>query len=220
MPATLSDFLPDVLPWCEGVPAVLAERAILHALREFCTESGYWRATQTFETVTDESGTGEYTLTIAAGQDLASVVTPLEQGNAQPVLKTEEWLATNFRADWRTVTGDEAKYFVMPSKTTVRLVPYPTVAVAGGLRVQHVLRPALITPSIDDLLHAEWSEQIGWGAQARIKADVNQAWSDAAGAEAKRAMFEDAIDKAFSHGLAGQQSRKFQRGRRVQGHYF
>lgn len=218
--ATLEDFLPDVLPHCAGVPAPLAERAVLHALREFCTRSGYLRATATFETVTDESATGEYTLAPVAGLEVASVVTPIEHGTVQPRLVTEEWLAVNYRSDWRTVTGDEARYFVAPAKTVVRLVPYPTTAVAGDLRVSYVVRPALTSPTIDDLLLEEWSEAIGWGAQARLKMEGNKPWSDANGAAAKLEMFADAVDKAFSMGLAGQQDRKFQRQRRVTGHYF
>lgn len=218
--AALADFLPDVQPYCEGVPAPLAERAILHALREFCRRSGYWYDDETFEALTDESATGEYTLTLATGTELASVKTPIEHNDLPVPLVTEEWLTTNYSKDWRTLAGEQAKYFVMTAKTVVRLVPYPEVALADAIRVRKILRPALATPTIDDLLLTEWSEQIGYGAQSRLKQDTGKPWADPQGAQTKFAQFEDAIHKAKSMAIAGRQDRTFQRQRRTVGRYF
>lgn len=218
--ADIADFLPDVLPYCPGVPDPLAERAILHAVREFCSDSGYWRGEQLFDTVTDATGTGEYTLTLAAGTDLVSVVTPIEHGVNQVHLKTEEWLRDNYAFDWRTRTNENAAYFTMKAKTIIRLVPYPTVAVVDGLRVATILGPSLIAPTVDNDVRDDWSEQIGWGALARLKAQPGQEWSDAPGSAMYRAQFDLAKDDAFTLGLAKWQSRRFQRNRTTRGYYF
>ena len=218
--AELADFLPDVLPWCPGVSVPLAERAVLHAVREFCEYSGWWRATELFETVTDESATGEYALTLAAGTQLVSVQNPVEHGGAQVFLKSEAWLAENYSKDWRTQTAEQARFFTMTDKTTVRLVPYPTTAVADDLRVVKILKPALTAPTVDDTVLEDWSEAVGWGAVARLKAQPNVAWTDQKDAAAKLLLFEDAKQKAKSKAIAAWQDRNFQRNRRVSGHHF
>ena len=114
--AALSAFLPDVEPHCQKVPIPTAERAILHAAREFCEKSGYWRVEQLFTTVTDESATGQYTLTFTAGSELVSVVNPIYHGKEEVYLKSEQWLYANYTKEWRTRTGQQADYFIMPSK--------------------------------------------------------------------------------------------------------
>ena len=218
--ATLADFLPDVQPHCDGVPIAVAERMILHAVREFCSKSGYWRDDQLFTTVTDESATGAYTLTLAAGTELVSVVTPILHGNKPVTLQNEEWLTEYYAEDWRTQTGETATFFTMSAKTIVRLVPYPTVAVADDLRVTRILRPSLASPTVDDTVHADWCEQIGWGALARLKAMPERQWTDLTTADAYLEMFKDACNDGQSRAIAKWQDRRFQRKRTVAGHQF
>lgn len=218
--AELADFLPDVEPFCEMVPAPIAERAILHACREFCDKSGYWHEDQLFATVTDESGTGEYTLTFAAGTELSSLRNPIHHGNQEVFLKSPEWLSTNFADDWRTKTNEKATYFTMTSKVIVRLVGYPTVAVTNDLRVTKILRPSLTAPTVDNTLAGDWSEAIGWGAIARIKATPNKPYTDLRVVDAYIAAFNDACDRAQSKAIAMWQDRRHQRQRRAAGSYF
>ena len=218
--ATLADFLPDVQPHCDGVPIPVAERAVLHAAREFCSKSGYWREDELFETVTDESATGEYTLTPAAGTELATVVTPIMHASKPVYLKNEEWLTENYRETWRALTGEQAQFFTMTAKTVVRLVPYPLTAVANDLRVTKILRPSLTSPVVDATVLADFSEQIGFGAIARLKAMPGKTWTDLDTVDAYLARFEDGISEAKSRAIAKWQDRTHQRGRRTQGLYF
>ncbi|MCP5230900.1 MAG: hypothetical protein H6948_02200 [Zoogloeaceae bacterium] len=218
--ADLADFLPDVLPWCVGVSAPLAERAVLHAAREFCEYTGWWRSDELFTTVTDESATGEYALTLATGTALVSVLNPIWHASVPVYLKPAAWLTENYTKDWRTKTGEQADFFTMTAKATVRLVPYPTTAVADDLRVTKILKPALTSPTVDDTVLDDWSEAIGWGAVARLKAQPGQAWSDQNDAAAKLLLFEEAKQKAKSKAVADWQDRNFQRNRRVAGHHF
>ena len=218
--ADLADFLPDVQPFCAGVPVPIAERAILHATREFCEESGWWRSEQTFTTVTDESGTGEYTLTLASGQNLVSVITPIHHSNYPVTLKTEEWLTEQYALDWRTKTAEQAKHFTMSSKVIVRLVPYPTVAVANDLRVWKILKPALTSPTVDDTIRDDWSEQIGLGALARLNMQIGQPWGDANLAAVRYAQFREAVREAKAKAVAKWQDRRHQKQRRTVGHHF
>lgn len=193
---------------------------ILHAVREFCSKSGYWRDDQLFTTVTGASGTGEYTLTMAAGTELVSVVTPILHGNKPVSLRNEEWLTANYAEDWRTQTAEKATYFTMKSKAIVRLVPYPTVAVVDDLRVTRILRPSLVSPTVDDTVQADWSEQIGWGALARLKAMPERQWTDLTTADAYLEMFREACDEGQSRAIAKWQDRRFQRQRTTVGRYF
>lgn len=218
--ATLADFLPDVQPYCDGVPIPIAERAILHAAREFCSKSGYWRDDQLFDTVTDESSTGAYTLTLAAGRELVSLVTPIYHGSKQVYLKNEEWLSADYAEDWRTQTGETALFFTMSAKTIVRLVPYPTVAVVDDLRVTRILRPSLVSPTVDDTVLGDWSEQIGWGALARLKAMPERQWTDLTTADGYLEQFQNACNEGQSRAIAKWQDRRFQRQRTTVGRYF
>ena len=218
--AAIEDFLPDVQPYCKGVPASLAERALLHAARAFCSTSGYWRASQRFTTVTDESASGEYTLTLAPGTELVSVMNPVYHSDTPIFLKSEAWLSRNYAENWRTLAGQQARHFTMAAKAVVRLVPYPTAAVSDDLRVPFVLRPALTAPTIDTTVQDEWSEQIGWGAIARLKAMPDEQWSDEQGAVMYAAKFEEAKNEGQSRAIAMWQDRRFQRERTTMGHYF
>ena len=219
--ATLEDFLPDVQPYCPGVPIPTAERAVLHALREFCTISAYWREDQTFTTVTGASGTGEYTVTLAAGSDMASLLIPITHKNNPVYLKNEVWLTENHAKDWRTRTGEQAKYFTMSAPTIVRLVPYPTIAVVGDLRITKILWPTLTSPLIDDIV-LDYAEEISKGASARLMMMPGQQWTDERGLRAASLMlaFKEGCDDAKSKAIAKWQDRSHQRTRRTRGHFF
>lgn len=219
--ATLEDFLPDVQPLCPGVPIPTAERAVLHAVREFCSISAYWQEEQTFTTVTDASGTGEYTVTLTAGSDLVSLLIPITHKTNPVYLKNEVWLTENYATDWRTRTGEQAGYFTMASPIIVRLVPYPTVAVAGDLRLVKILWPALTSPIISDVV-LDYIEAIGQGAAARLMMMPGQPWTDERGTRATMLMgaFGKACDDAKSLAIAKWQDRSHQRTRRTTGRYF
>jgi len=82
--ADIVDFLPQVIQECPGCPDPTAELAILNTLREICADTGYWREEQIFSLVTDESATGEYTLTVSEGQVLESVISPNLNAKSTP----------------------------------------------------------------------------------------------------------------------------------------
>jgi len=218
--ATLEDFLPDVQPYCQGVPIPTAERAVLHALREFCAKSAYWREDETFTTVTDETGTGEYTVTLDAGTELASLLIPITHSDIPIYLKNEVWLTENYAPDWRARTAEQARYFTMSAPDIIRLVPYPTAAVTDDLRVTKILQPALNAPTVDDVV-LDYIEGIAMGAVARLMKMPNQEWTDQRGtsADAMMVAFNDACDDAKSIAIAKWQDRSHQRPRRVKGHY-
>ena len=218
--AAIEDFLPDVQPYCEGVPVPLAERAILHAVREFCSKTGYWRSEELFTTVTDESSAGKYTLTIAGGTELVSVMNPIYHSDTPIFLKSEAWLGKNYAENWRTQTGQQARYFTMAAKAVVQLVPYPTAAVSDDLRVPFVLRPALASPTVDDLVRDDWSQHIAWGALAELTAIPDKSWTDLKMAAVYAARFEEAKDEGQSRAIAMYQDPRFQRERTTMGHYF
>ncbi|MBX9609692.1 MAG: hypothetical protein K2Y51_26015 [Gammaproteobacteria bacterium] len=216
--ATLEDFLPDVLPHCPGAPIPVAERQLLHAIRDFCARSSYWRADQLFTTVTDEVAAGEYQVAPPAGAYLASVLIPIEHAGEPLFLRTPEWLAENYSTQWRTATGAPA-YFTMTTPTRVRLVPYPTVAVTNDLRVTQILQPALSSPTLDDVL-LDYVEAIGQGAAARLKMMPDQQWTNEQVGVALGALFEEAIEEAKSMAIAKWQDRRHQRKRKTMGYYF
>lgn len=216
-----ADFLPDVLPFVQGCPTALAERAILHSVREFCEFSGIWWEDQLIDTVTDEVTTGVYQLAAAtAGAEILSVKDPIYHQDQTALLKTPEWLQENYASDWRTKTSTRAKYYTMPTKTRLQLVPYPTVAGVADLRVTLLLRPALVSPYIGQLVLDEYSESISWGARARLKNDPSQDWFDKGSTVELIARFEQAKDRAKSLAKAMGQDRRHQDKRTTRGYHF
>lgn len=69
---TWDTFFADVLPDVPGCPEPQAERALLHAARRFCKETGLWR--HDLQGITTLEGVSEYTLTYPDGTDAVRFV--------------------------------------------------------------------------------------------------------------------------------------------------
>jgi len=218
--ATLTGLLPQVLPECPGVPRPVALNAVRNAAREFCERSLYWQADHApITTVTDESGTGEYTLTMPTGAQLVSVLDPIHHNNYPVYQKTERWLEEN-QVTWRTKVGDQANWWHYAGVNIVRLVPYPTTAQTNSLLISMALKPDTTSDELDDRTNNDWYEHIASGAKARLMLMPNKQWSDEKLAEINLAIFNQGISDAFSKAISGFQNQKADRNNRGKAHFF
>lgn len=222
--ATPADFLPDVLVYFDALPALQAERAILHAAREFCEVSGYWREDVTFAAVTGEydypNYPGVYALTVPTGAELHTVITPAYH-DGQPVhLQSAEYLSRRYDTQWLTRTGTRARFMVALPSNRVRFVPYPTDADGTEITVTIVLRPAIANTLISDEVHARFAEQISVGARARLRDEPGTPYYEPRIALALRQRFEDYMADAKALAIADRQDRRHQRDKRTRSSHF
>lgn len=72
-----SAFYPDVIMDCPGVPVPLVNRAVRESVRTFCKESTAYRKKLASTDMTYSSVTGLYTITIPAGLQIETVISPM-----------------------------------------------------------------------------------------------------------------------------------------------
>ena len=134
-------FLPEVLPAVPGCPIPMAVNAIRNATIQLLQESSW--LTNTPAAINIVANTSEYALTPPAGSLVADILWAAHN-NQNLTAKTEAQLDM-LSGTWRTDTGDPV-YYTLLSPRLIRLVPTPTAALTGGLK----LRYAAITEIIKD----------------------------------------------------------------------
>jgi len=171
--ADLSDFLPEVLPSCPGVASLVAERAVLNALREFCKTSLLIRETLTAINIV--VGQRLYPLSPATGTEIITdIVVHYDGAQLRPI--GEEKLDIE-SPSWR-IGGGRSNGYHFTAPETLNLTFDPIKAVTGGLIVIVATKPSITSPVINDELYDDWNTGISQGALYELLGMPNQKWSD------------------------------------------
>lgn len=196
---SLDNFLPDVLPWVRDCPEVMARIAILNACIEFCNQSHWWVDSQQVQSLI----AGQNTYSLDAPTD-AEIVTPADVRAGGRLLegKSPDELDLMFGNDWRTQLG-APRYYTRMQPAEIILVPGPADTQASGLKMTLVLAPAKDAQFVDEELWRNWSEDIGYGARARLHELPNQPFSDAAAAGMYWSRFRAGINTARAERYRG-----------------
>lgn len=221
MTTSFQAWIPQLAPELPECPVPLMLRALRNATREFCQRSTFWRVEHAPITqVTAESGgVGRYELTIPEGAAIVEVVDPILHRFEPAYLKAESWLNMNW-PQWQAKTGSRAVYYLRPSLTSIRLVPYPTTVEAAAIRVTLALQPSPIATGVDDAIYQDQYEAITAGALAELMNQNNKPWTDIKRALVEAMRFKEAIAKGKGRIVAGYSNRRTDRRNVVTGHYF
>lgn len=189
--AAITAFFPEVLPYVPSCPTPIAANAVRNAIAQFCQESSWW--TYTPAAIDIVSGTSEYALTPPAGA-LVSELLWVAFNDTPLVPKTEVQLDA-VGSDWKNESGDPV-YYTQLSPRLIRLVPTPSSALTGGLKLRYALKPTPTATTVDDVVFEEWHEDIAAGALARLLEIKDKPWTSPTEAERQLGIFLAGIQKA------------------------
>jgi hypothetical protein len=168
-------FLPDVMPFMQDVPSIVAERAIKNAVIEFCTETRYLQ--QDMDPMAAVINTSQYDLDADAGYVVVDVMQAW-YGSSLLIPKSTEQLSQIYRnTDWRTITGNPY-YFFREKATQITLVPKPQMTEADKINIRVAVAPTRASSTVDSEIYERFLEQIAWGARARLYNTPGQAYAN------------------------------------------
>jgi hypothetical protein len=181
----------DVRANIPEIPAFVATRQLLRAIREFCEETRAWRYSFDLDVTASES---LYDLMSEAGltnTELVDVVTVKNTDGSTPVIpKTFKWLDDNL-SDWRSTTAENAHWYVLDSNNVIRLVYTPASTTSAKYHVRMALKPLLSSQAVSDVLENKYDEAFIHGALARLYFLPRKPWTDVNLGQYHRLKFEN-----------------------------
>lgn len=197
---SLDVFLPDVMPWVRDCPELVARGALRNAMIEFCNKSQWWLYTHAPLSVIADLN--HYEFDLPTDTDIVTLVDVRVDGvSLEP--KSFDELDAMFGTDWRTVTG-RPRYYTRQDAGELLLVPCPQDSSAQGLTMILALRPARTAEFVDEEFYRRWSEELAYGARARLHEMPGQPFYDLEAANRFRAEFKAAIGIAIAERNRGQ----------------
>ena len=107
--------------------------------------------------------------------------------------KTPDDIRTIYPDAWETQSGTPLFHTAHDARN-VRLVPYPTAALPGALKMRVTYKPVSTIATIDTLIWEDYRELIAAGARMRLFMMANMPWASEKKADAERGMYEGGID--------------------------
>lgn len=158
-------FLPEVMPYMQDVPSIVAAQAVKNACIEFCTETRYLQTD--LDPIAALANTSQYDLDADTGYVVVDVMQAWF-GSTLLIPKSTEQLSQIYRnTDWRTVTGNPY-YFFREKATQVTLVPKPQTTEANKINIRVAVAPTRASSTVDSEIYERFLEQVAWGARARL----------------------------------------------------
>jgi hypothetical protein len=203
--ASLSDFLPHVLPHVPGCAVPLALQQIRHVCIDFCTKAPIVQVE--LDPIDVLAGQAQYDIDTPPGTDVSLILTATWRGLPLPVLtggKAGQILANR-------PTGQPSG-LVQAADNTFTLNSTPTEAQRGAIGLLVSTRPTRTAMSVADVLLNDYAHEIGLGVVARLVVLPGQPFSAPGNAayykgEYERARTEARIEAERSFGAASHQVR-------------
>jgi hypothetical protein len=205
-----------VLPELPGATAAtpLVDKAILEICRDFCERSWVHRVELTPIDVVGNTPSYALATSDATNLDVAAVLALWFNGQKLDPKSLDD-LPTLFQPQWQTIAGTP-EVFTQYDQGHVTLVPMPSTALAGGLRIQAALKPAITATGLQDWIFARWVEDIAKGIKAKLMIMAGKPWSSPDQGSFYQAQFDAACDaanvsaaKAFGRARVRSKSRFF-----------
>lgn len=201
-----SQFHPFVLLDVLGCPDPVVAHALLHASREFFERTRTWTVWQ--DTITTSAGTLDYDFELSQNTEIVKVLRATINSIDLAVM-SENDLPSSWRTGANRMTG-----LVTSDRRTFSVVP----ARAAGMTIQTfcALKPGNNALGIEDVLFAQFAEEISTGAKARLLSTPKRDYSDIGAAMLYRDQFDQSCNS-----IARKMEKSFSRTpRRVIPNYF
>lgn len=185
---------------CLGAPTPSLVEAYLQAARVLCKRSGWFTEELDVATVADDTS---YALTPTDSEnEIIGVRLVIAEVSTNKIYEVEQ------RAKRRWCLEDNASepefYDYVPDAI---LDIHPAPAGVYDLTVTAILRPVLLSVTLDSTLVTRWDEAFRLGAMASLQAIPGQAWTDQRLAANNSVAFENWCNKAASAA-----AKRFKRG--------
>lgn len=199
--AAFSAFHRYVLPFIgSAVPIPAVDDSLLDAAIDFC-ERGR-AVTETYTSLAIVGNTPTVDLAALAPTGL-EVNEPLDVWSAYGLLtpKTEVELKALYPAGWTLESVADllqVPYWIAPTKTTVRIVPFVTTDAPAALTVKAALKPTKAATTLPDGLYQNWARMIAFGALALLHSH-KASYADPQRISGFSAVFEAGVRDAMDH---------------------
>jgi hypothetical protein len=175
-PVSYEAFLPEVMPYVQDVPEVVAVQAIRNACIQFCEETHYLQ--ENLDPITGQKNVGEYDLDANDSNYKVVEIMQAYYGDQLLIPKAQEELNQIYRtSNWEELKGNPYYYF-RPRASVIRLVTKPIITEANKLKVKAAIAPKRTSTTVDEELFERFLEYIAHGARARLYNTPNQPYYD------------------------------------------
>lgn len=186
-----SAFYPDLLPEVPEAPLPLVDQWLRNAAIEFCERS---KALVVDLTLTDAvANQMSYLLVLAADTDLVEIITVWFSGK-RITPKSPRFLEETYD-DWQAETGTPL-YYTQQNTGAILLVPAPSAAATGAIKIKAAVKPGLAATGIEDWIFSQSRQGLAAGAKAKLFAMNGVPWASPERIAINQAMFEATINKA------------------------
>jgi len=187
------NFNRGVLPFCNGLPEIVALDAIRNAAIEFCDQSHWLQYTP--DATTGIANIATYQLDTPTDTIVARVMNAWWDSYIM-VAKSDDQLQELFGIDWRTVQGTPRYYVQTDDATSLVVVPFPLITEANSLTSLVVLRPSRDSLTCDQVLYEYWYDAICSGALSKLMSTPGQAYTNLKVAAEHAIKFRDGVSRA------------------------
>jgi hypothetical protein len=206
--AAFSVLTPDIRVEIPEIPAFVAERQLLRALREFAEETRAWRVNIQVGVIAS-TATVDITSLLPTGSEVVDIISMKDSvTGGRPVSPTTFVRLDKEHPLWRDEEALNAQGYVLDGNNTLRFVFTPSTTVANKYNVRVALKPILATAlTIDDVIANKYDELLVHGALARLYIIPRKPWTDA-----NLALFHKNIFDAGKQSARTQAAEEFQTG--------
>lgn len=193
-----SAFYPDVAPELPGAPYPMVDHWLRNAASEFFDRSkAYVVDLASVDAVANQMA---YTIPLAANTELVEVITAWFSGD-KLTPKGRQFLEREY-VDWMAEVGTP-EYYTQQDTMSLLLVPAPSAAETGSIKIKAAIKPGIAATGVDDWLFSQYRLAIAAGAKAKMMAMPNVGWANPERAALNEAKFEDAISTAITKANSG-----------------
>lgn len=169
-------FLPEVMPYVQDVPEIVAVQAIRNACIQFCEETHYLQ--ENLDAMTGLEGIGDYDLDANNSNYKVVEIMQAYYGDQLLIPKAQEELNQIYRtSNWEDLRGNPY-YYYRPRASVMRLVTKPILTEANKLKVKAAVAPKRSSLTVDEEIFERFLEYIAHGARARLYNTPNQPYYD------------------------------------------
>lgn len=182
-------FLPEVMPYVQDVPEVVAVQAIRNACIQFCEETHYLQ--ENLDPMAGIINVGDYDLEANDSNYKVVEIMQAYYGDQLLIPKSQEELNQIYRtSNWEELKGNPYYYF-RPRASVIRLVTKPVITEQNKLKVKAAVAPKRSSTTVDEEMFERFLEYIAHGARARLYNTPNQPYYDPKTAMQYTKLFND-----------------------------
>lgn len=187
--ATLSDFLPHVLPYVPGCSNPLAEQHLRDICIDFCTHAPIVQ--ELLDPINARAGVAEYDIDTRSGTQVTLILEASYLGLRLGALHSEALSRTT-----GAIPSGTPSAYMQAASSTLTLNAAPPHDAAQAIRLLVATRPKRTASNVDDVLLNDYGYQIGQGAVGRLLMIPGHPFSDPRNAFAYTANYSTARTEA------------------------